>query len=44
MPFRSVAQREWMKHNRPDLYAKWKAEHGTKIAKKRNRTKRSKKK
>lgn len=33
MPFRSVKQRTWMKMNKPAMYKRWKAEHGTKIAK-----------
>jgi len=31
MPFKSKKQRDWLKINRPDLYNKWKSEHGTKI-------------
>jgi hypothetical protein len=31
MPFRSKKQRTWLAINRPDIYKRWKAEHGTKI-------------
>lgn len=31
MPFRSKKQRDYLKINHPDIYNKWKKEHGTKI-------------
>ena len=31
MPFKSKKQRDWMKINKPEIYKKWKKEHGTKI-------------
>jgi hypothetical protein len=35
MPFRSEAQREFLRRFHPDIYEKWKKEHGTKIKKKK---------
>ena len=40
MPFKSKKQRTWMQINKPDIYKKWKAEHGTKIAGKKKKRKR----
>lgn len=31
MPFKSAAQRAWLKHNRPDIYKKWVRKYGKKI-------------
>jgi len=28
MPFQSYAQIAWLKHNRPDIYEKWKKKYG----------------
>jgi len=33
MPFKSVKQRTYLRINKPEIYKKWKAEHGTKIVK-----------
>lgn len=35
MPFRSAKQRAFLKINKPEIYKKWVAEHGTKIVKKK---------
>jgi hypothetical protein len=40
MPFRSAKQRTYLKIHHPEIYKRWKAEHGTKVVKR----KRSKKK
>ncbi len=42
MPFKSKKQRKWLQINRPDIYKRWKAEHGTDISKKKSKPKRKK--
>ncbi len=37
MPFRSKKQRTWMQINKPELYKKWKKEHGRKIVPKKRK-------
>ena len=37
MPFKSRKQREYLKINEPEIYKKWKKEHGTKIKKEKKK-------
>jgi len=37
MPFKSKKQRDYLKINEPEIYRKWKREHGTKIQPKKKK-------